>query len=115
MMKIGPFIIPRGTEIPYELSAESPQRVNIAADGTVVVSPVGWSTKFFKLKFTATHQLAENVLTYVENGVRLSATPFVYIDDYGKTWMVRYWGDSMKIKCIASDLYECTIVLRKEV
>lgn len=115
-MNIGPYAITRGTKLPYKIKGDARQSVNVATNGGVNVGDDGWSTKLFTVTFSGSKQLMDGVFGYIMNGVRMAAIPFTYVDDYGKTWTVRYWGRSPpEYKSIASDLYEMTLVLRKEI
>ena len=94
---IGPYEISRGFIAPYKQTADSPQIVHEAEDGSVVVVEKSFSRRFLDVRLKLPVGEAENVANYLENGARFAAERITVVDHNGESWLCRLWGGSVEL------------------
>lgn len=115
-MFFGPYEVAEGGISPAKRSRETGQAINIDGDGQVIVNEIPYDVEYFQVTIRVTRSLGEDIFSYITNGLRYAATPFVFVDDYGVSRWVRYWGKKkIEMTDVNIGLVQMKLLLRKEV
>lgn len=113
-MKIGPYTVTRGQIIPFEEYSNSEQTRLVLSDGSAAVSD-DFDAEFKKVTIKVTRAEALNIRGFIRHAARYAAEAFEIYDDYGASWLVRYWDDRITMGTVASSTVEMVMIFRVEV
>jgi hypothetical protein len=115
-MTIGPYTVTRGAMVPFTFEATSPQIAVETEDLEVVVAEkTANSVEYIRAVIKEPIDNGMNISNYLKYGVRFKAIPFTVQDDYGTTWLVRFWDRRVKRRHLGGDLVELDLLFRIEV
>lgn len=111
-MEFGPFSIIG--ERKRSDTVELDQDYEVDSDGNVVVYDETHSNELFDIEFQCDEDTAWNIKKFLLNGMRMRMRTFSITDDFGTTYLVRYWNNSFKKDFVAPDLWKIRVTLRRE-
>lgn len=114
-MKLGPYTI-LGARYPYIEEHLTKQTYAEDGEGGVAVFESTWDAQYFRVKFKVSGRgNANDIRGFLRNGIRYRAKTFTYVDDYGNTYLVRYWDKRVRMAQVAPGVYEFDVTMRREV
>lgn len=114
-MQIGPYVISRGTMVPYGEDDTTSQTRKVAGDGSVtVVDQAFGEESFFRAKIKIPQAEAKTIRNYLL-AVGFARDTFSMIDGFGVTHTVRFWDKRVRRRNIAGGLVEMDLLFREEI
>ena len=113
---LGPYTFARGEIIPASRQYSSPEEVAKSEDGVVYVAGGNYDEEIIHVKIIDSKSAVDDLIAWIRNGVRYAMNTFSFVDGYGTTRVVRYWGrQTIRQRIIGTEVVEIEIPLRVEV
>ena len=111
---IGPHTLTRAQLTPAKYQGKLRQAVDVAYDGSVLVSGSTVRDRLYTMKCKLPRTEAEKIVNYIENSLRGSAEVVTVTDGFGVPRQMRYWDDAIEYQVGGGGFTEITLVFREE-